>query len=435
MLVTFTRSHLVAAEARALAGHAGASIIVDGVGALLCDVVSRVISAISPALLAGDRACAIALAANALPPVPEARTEPAAGMVRARDARSFVTWFAELAAQAAVDDMLADVVAVTDRHDPQLVRLTAVGTGYTAILRPGALVSPWLIDTFAGAGLVSRCEVYCEHREDALAVAEAGLRTLAGLAEIDTECQVDAEYQHRWGDGPDVLDYMTSAEQDAWTNYHQPPAWVLCPFEHPNHPYYQAERAYAAGDPNWRYIGRPGDGGDPLQGLNDAGDENSGETTVYALIHPDSDDIIGFSIEAQAAELAALLLVAPHAVDVFTPESGAAYVANEVAQRAHRGERCDCGCGPIPGLLAGMNDGFEVQTAADCPARYDTDEEAAAALARHLGGRSDYYQPCGARRRGAFRVLDSAGRPVFWPGALHLPNGAAHSTTVAAVSA
>lgn len=71
-------------------------------------------------------------------------------------------------------------------------------------------------------------------------------------------------------------------------------------------------------------------------------------------------------------------------------------------------KRCDCGCGPLNGLLAGMNDGYEIQTCDDCPERFDTDEEAAQELARAIDGTTHEYDD------ERFEVLDVMDRPIFW---------------------
>ena len=163
-------------------------------------------------------------------------------------------------------------------------------------------------------------------------------------------------------------------------------------------------------------------------------------TTVHVLIHPDSGDPYAFADPDQAADYAALHGVDVHAVEVLDPIAGAQRVTDEHATF--------CDCHPIPGVVAGLNDGFEIQTCPQCPQSYDYDDEAAEALAAHLGGTAQHYRwsdaepgdqkdPAGKDpaepedRTGSdddyhrlrMRGLDHKGRPIYWRSG-ELPEGA-----------
>lgn len=209
-MLHLTRAHLALAASRALTGHGQPPVvIVEGLGVLDHDTISRTIAAIGPALLshdgAGDRRRAVALAAAALRPLP-AHPDPATDTMRELEARAFVTWFVGLAAEAACIDTLCGVVTVLAETSGEAVDLTAVGLPHTATLRAAAVDRDWVIETFTADALVSRAELHGLSFAAAVQLARAGLHTLASQepgsgTTACTECGLPID-----DDDPSVID-------------------------------------------------------------------------------------------------------------------------------------------------------------------------------------------------------------------------------------
>jgi hypothetical protein len=191
--------HLTSAAERALTGRGDPPVIlVDGVGLLDRDTVSRTIKAIRPALLAGDHRQARVLAATALRDL-SPQEDLAAVMMRDTEARAFVAWFAGLAAEAALNHPVSELVDTAT--DPRVVRVANDGRPIMhltdddeelryAVLSPGHAANSWLVETYAAGAQVSRTQLHGLDLPTAIAMAYAGMHVLAaaGMGSSPASC-------------------------------------------------------------------------------------------------------------------------------------------------------------------------------------------------------------------------------------------------------
>lgn len=197
-MLNLDKEHLARAASRALTGQGDPPVIlVEGLGLLDRDTVSRTIVAIGPALLAGDHDRALDLAASALRPLP-VHPEPAAVTMRDIEARAFVSWLVGLVAQAALNHPLRGRVELAD--DPRVIcieddgrpimHLTIDDNLHFATLRPSDRAGDWLIDTHAAYVQIACTQLHDLDLPTAISMVYAVLHVLAatGPGSSTTPC-------------------------------------------------------------------------------------------------------------------------------------------------------------------------------------------------------------------------------------------------------